>query len=115
MGRHLVAFYACMYYSALRPAETVALRRQAIQLPSTRWGEFRLQDSAPLSGAEWSDNGKSRDRRQLKHRAKGDVRVVPIPPPLAKILNSHVQESGLAPNGVCSVHTRVAYWATRCT
>jgi integrase len=99
MGRHLVAFYGCMYYAALRPSETVPLGRQALRLPAAGWGEFRLRESAPLSGSKWSDNGKSRDRRQLKHRAKGDVRVVPIPPPLTEILNSHLREFGTAPDG----------------
>jgi len=99
MGRHLVAFYGCMYYAALRPSETVALNRQALRLSAAGWGEFRLRESAPLSGSKWSDNGKSRDQRQLKHRAKGDVRVVPIPPPLTEILNSHLTEFGAAPDG----------------
>jgi hypothetical protein len=97
MGRHLVAFYGCMYYAALRPSETVALNRQALRLSAAGWGEFRLRESAPLSGSKWSDNGKSRDQRQLKHRAKGDVRVVPIPPPLTEILNSHLTEFGAPP------------------
>jgi len=49
MGRHLVAFYGCMYYAALRPSETVPLGRQALRLPAAGWGEFRLRESAPLS------------------------------------------------------------------
>ncbi|HEY3735366.1 MAG TPA: hypothetical protein VGL63_15775, partial [Streptosporangiaceae bacterium] len=92
-------FFGCMYYSALRPSEAVPLARTAIQLPAEGWGEFRLRESAPLSGAKWSDTGRSRDRRQLKHRAKGDVRVVPIPPPLTVILSQHLRESGTAPDG----------------
>ena len=52
-----------------------------------------------MSGAKWSDTGLSRDRRQLKHRAKGDVRVVPIPPPLTVLLTNHLDEFGTTPDG----------------
>jgi integrase len=38
-GRHLEAFFGCMYYSALRPAEAVALTYEALQLPTEGWGE----------------------------------------------------------------------------
>ena len=99
IGRHLVAFFGSMYYAALRPSETVPLARAALRLPAMGWGEFRLRESAPMSGTKWSDTGKSRDRRQLKHRAKGDVRVVPIPPPLTVLLNNHLDEFGNAPDG----------------
>jgi integrase len=98
-GQDLKAFFGCMYYAALRPGETVPLERRALRLPATGWGEFRLRDSAPLSGAAWSDNGKPRDERQLKHRAKGDVRIVPIAPPLTDLLNAHIAEFGFAPDG----------------
>jgi integrase len=99
MGRHLAAFYGCMYYAALRPGEAVPLTRQTLRLPAVGWGELRLRESAPQSGSKWSDNGKPRDQRQLKHRAKGDVRVVPIPPPLAELLTAHLEEFGVAPDG----------------
>lgn len=64
--------------------------------PRSTHGRFRAYLACTR---KWSDNGKSRDRRQLKHRAKGDVRVVPIPPPLTEILNSHLREFGTAPDG----------------
>ena len=99
LGRHLVGFYGCIYYSALRPSEVVPLTRPVMQLPADGWGEFRIRESAPLSGAKWSDSGRSRDRRQLKHRAKGDVRVVPIPPPLTVLLTNHLDEFGTTPDG----------------
>ena len=98
IGRRLRAFYGCMYYAALRPSETVPLARPALRLPSSGWGEFHLRESAPLSGSKWSDTGQSRDRRQLKHRAKGDMRIVPIPPPLTVLLSDHLDEFGTAPD-----------------
>ncbi len=106
MGQHLVVFFGCMYYGALRPSEAVPLPRPAIQLPARGWGEFRLRESAPLSGSKWSDTGRSRDSRQLKHRPKGDVRVVPIAPPLTGLPNAHLREHGTAPDGRL-------FWAAR--
>ena len=37
-GPRLMAFYACMYFAGLRPAEAVALRRQDCFLPATAGG-----------------------------------------------------------------------------
>lgn len=37
-GQRLMAFYACMYYAALRPGEAVALRRQDCVLAARGWG-----------------------------------------------------------------------------
>ena len=99
MGQRLVAFFGCMYYSALRPSETVPLTDAAMQLPREGWGEFRLRESTPLSGARWSETGRSRDRRPLKHRPRGDVRVVPIPPPQTDLLRHHLREFDTAPDG----------------
>lgn len=72
---------------------------RGLAAPSQDWGEFRRRESAPVSGTKWSDIGKSRDRRQLKHGAKGDMRVVPIPQPLTVLLNNHLDEFGNAPDG----------------
>ena len=80
MGQRLVAFFGCMYYSALRPSETVPLTDAAMQLPREGWGEFRLRESTPLSGASWSETGRSRDRRPLKHRPRGDVHGADLVP-----------------------------------
>ena len=36
-GPHLVAFFACIYYSAARPAEVVNLRETDCKLPENGW------------------------------------------------------------------------------
>src|SRR5260370_7775268 len=46
-GQRLMAFYACMYYAALRPGEVVGLRRQDCHLPRTGWGHLTLEKSRP--------------------------------------------------------------------
>jgi integrase len=97
IGQHLVAFFACMYYAAMRPAEVIDLTRDPAW-PTEGWGELRLDGSNPNSGSAWTDTGK-RTRRQLKHRAMRDVRPVPCPPQLTKILNEHIRRYKVAPGG----------------
>lgn len=100
MGPRLVAFFGCMYYAGLRPGETVELREPNLDLPSgDGWGTFYLRKSAPAVGRAWTDVGARRERRQLKHRAAGEVRPVPCPPPLTKLVRAHIAEFGFGPDG----------------
>ncbi len=100
-GRRLVAFFGCMYYAALRPSEAVALRETDLALPRSdgEWGELHLSRSSPAAGTSWTDSGRRRDARQLKHRAQGDVRVVPCHPRLVELLREHLAEHGTTPDG----------------
>ncbi len=79
-GRRLVAFFAAMYYAALRPAEAATLRKVNLALPEAGWGELVLETSTPTAGASWTDSRRRREERQMKHRAKGETRVVPPVP-----------------------------------
>ncbi|WP_435159635.1 tyrosine-type recombinase/integrase [Amycolatopsis sacchari] len=98
-GPALVAYFACMYYAALRPEEAAMLREADLELPDKGWGELLLSETAPVTGAAWTDNGTRRDRRQLKQRGRGEVRAVPCPPPLTAILHIHLREFGTAADG----------------
>jgi integrase len=99
-GSRLVAFFATMYYSALRPAEAATLRKINLDLPSEGWGELILEASTPAAGASWTDSGRRREERQLKHRARGETRVVPCPPALTALLHAHLKEFGNEPGGL---------------
>lgn len=94
----LVGFFACMYYAGLRPGEVTELRECDLTLPERGWGELNLCFSNPATGTSWTDHGK-RERRQLKHRAKKDTRIVPAPALLVEILRTHIEEFGTAPDG----------------
>lgn len=98
-GQRLMAFYACMYYAALRPAEAVGLRRQDCHLPRTGWGRLNLEKSRPEVNRRWTDTGAAHDERGLKHRAARETRCVPIPPGLVGILRIHLDTFGVAPDG----------------
>lgn len=98
-GRHLRAFFACMYFAALRPGEAKALHKDGCYLPAAGWGKLTLSRSRPQSNKRWTDSGEAFDDRGLKHRAENDTRSVPIPPELVMILREHIEEFGTAANG----------------
>jgi integrase len=98
-GEHMEAFFGCLYYAALRPAEAVALREADCVLPAGGWGRIDLASSQPRAGTEWTDDGASRQERGLKHRAATETRSVPIPPVLAGMLRAHIARYGTGPGG----------------
>ena len=99
-GDRLVAFFAAMYYAALRPAEAMTLRKVNLALPAEGWGELLLDSSSPVAGAPWTDSGRRREERPLKHRARGETRVVPCPPALTALLHEHVESFGQSYDGL---------------
>jgi site-specific recombinase XerD len=99
-GQRMVAFFGCMYYAALRPEEAVELRPENLaSLPDHGWGEMILTNSEPRSGTWWTDSGSARQRRELKHRPRGETRPVPIHPDLAALLREHLKKYRPGPDG----------------
>ncbi|GAA2035464.1 site-specific integrase [Catenulispora yoronensis] len=86
----LVAFFGCLYFAALRPAEAVRLRPENCHLPKRGWGYLELTGSSPRAGSAWTDSGNTHDDRSLKHRSEKEVRTVPIPPELVALLRWHL-------------------------
>ncbi|MEU5001027.1 site-specific integrase [Streptomyces sp. NPDC021622] len=104
-GRHLEAFFGCLYYAAMRPAEIASLKHVDCTLPPDdeesreHWGELLLGESRPEVGGGWTDDGASYEARSLKRRARGATRSVPIPPVLVRLLRAHLAEHGTASDG----------------
>ncbi|MFK0167507.1 tyrosine-type recombinase/integrase [Streptomyces sp. NPDC090306] len=98
-GRRLRAFFGCLYYAAMRPGEALGLRLVDCTLPDTGWGRVELAETRPTAGKAWTDSGEAHDRRGLKQREAGEVRTVPAPPPLVRLLQDHVKEFGTAADG----------------
>jgi site-specific recombinase XerC len=99
-GQRMVAFFGCMYYAALRPEEAVELRPENLaSLPDHGWGELLLTNSEPRSGTWWTDSGSARQRRELKHRPRGETRPVPIHPELVALLSGHLKKYPPGPDG----------------
>ncbi|MFC4945674.1 tyrosine-type recombinase/integrase [Pseudonocardia sp. GCM10023141] len=99
-GPRLAAFFGAMYYAALRPGEAATLRKTNLLLPTDGWGELLLESSTPESGASWTDSGRRREERQLKHRARGETRLVPSPPALTALLHKHLESISTGPDGL---------------
>ncbi|MFI8995689.1 tyrosine-type recombinase/integrase [Streptomyces sp. NPDC053542] len=98
-GEHLQAFFGCIYYAATRPAEAMNLRVTDCTLPETGWGVVLLSGSSSRVGSAWTNDGKSYEERGLKRRARASVRDVPIPPELVRMLRTHIDRYGVAPDG----------------
>ncbi|MFF9311118.1 site-specific integrase [Streptomyces sp. NPDC014748] len=98
-GQHLEAFFGCLYYAAMRPAEAAALRSAQCHLPDQGWGTLTLRQGVVRAGRSWTDDGTAHETRQLKARAVKDSRPVPIPPHFVRMLREHLDTHGTAPDG----------------
>lgn len=98
-GERYVAFFATMYFAALRPSEVLALRKQDCLLPEAGWGRLCFAESSPYAGSAWTDSGDDSPRKTLKHRAKHESRNVPAHPELVAYLRAHIEQFGTAPDG----------------
>ncbi|HEX6453974.1 MAG TPA: tyrosine-type recombinase/integrase [Trebonia sp.] len=98
-GAHLKAFFAILYYAALRPSEAVMLREADLHLPKTGWGRIVLSASASRAGTAWTDDGTARQERGLKHCADNETRTIPIPPVLVRLLRAHIKRFGTTLDG----------------
>ncbi|MEV5607132.1 tyrosine-type recombinase/integrase [Streptomyces sp. NPDC052225] len=104
-GKHLHAFFGCLYYAAMRPGEIAALTAADCTLPPNspesvrEWGELLLGESRPEVGGGWTDDGTSYEKRGLKRRKRGATRSVPIPPVLVHLLREHIARYGTADDG----------------
>ncbi|WP_086666390.1 tyrosine-type recombinase/integrase [Lentzea kentuckyensis] len=96
---YLHAFFATMYYGALRPAEVNRLREQDCKLSESGWGELLLEKSASRANARYTDSGETWEVRNLKRRAQGSIRRVPIPPALVQLLRWHIERFGVTEDG----------------
>jgi integrase len=98
-GVHLVAFFGCLYYAGLRPSEAAFLHHGDCALPERGWGRIDLVETAPPAGSDWTDDGETRQVRGLKHRAETEIRPIPIPPELVKLLRAHIDRDGVTEDG----------------
>ncbi|MGP3979411.1 site-specific integrase [Streptomyces sp. 8N114] len=98
-GAHLHAYFGCLYYAAMRPAEISQLKAKDCRLPKKGWGTLTLDSSSPEVSTGWTDAGKPYDERGLKRRARKTTRPVPIPPVLVTLLRTHLDTYGTADDG----------------
>jgi integrase len=94
VGPRLKAFFALLYFAALRPSEALDLRIQDCDLPEEGWGTITLVGTEPEVGRAWTDDGSRTQERGLKWRSTRSTRPVPIPPELVALLREHVSVHG---------------------
>ena len=51
-GPWFVAFFGCMFYAMMRPAEVTSLTKDGCHLPDNGWGRLIFSDSSPAAGRE---------------------------------------------------------------
>lgn len=95
----LVAFFACLYFAALRPSEAKHLSLHDCHLPEQGWGYLLLTGSTQHAGGDWTDDGEASEDRSLKHRSDKATRLVPACPELVRFLLWHVEKFGTGPKG----------------
>jgi integrase len=98
-GMRFVAFFACMFYGLMRPAEVARLTKAGCYLPEKGWGILTFGDSVPAPGKEWTNTGSVHEERGLKGRSRKSVRKVPIPPELVRVLREHIERFGVTTDG----------------
>jgi integrase len=98
-GPRLRAFFALLYFAALRPSEALEVRKQDCRLPDSGGGLIVLEGSRAQAGKAWTDDGERTEKRTLKWRGRREVRRVPIPPELVTILRQHLDTYGAADDG----------------
>lgn len=109
-GPRLYAFFALMYFAALRPEEASNIRKENLSLPAPvrdadtgeyryEWGDLHLAQATPDVHQNWTDSGQRNEARSLKHRASGVGRTVPCAPELSAILHEHLASFGTTSDG----------------
>lgn len=95
----LEAFFALLYFAALRPEEAANLRKSNLSLPKAGWGEIHLDSAAPEVSGDWTDTGAPNEEGPLKHRQRNEGRPVPCCPELTAAIHEHLKTFGTAPDG----------------
>jgi integrase len=75
-GERLRAFFACLYYAALRPGEALDLRETNCKLPDSGWGLITVESSRPTAGKRYTDSGEVHDDRGLNLDPWISIRIV---------------------------------------
>jgi integrase len=85
-------FVSCIWLAGLRPSEVLGLKKSDIIFGENGKNEIRLSRAVVQVGKAWTLDGESQSLRQLKWRAAGHIRRVPIPNELAEVLETYTAE-----------------------
>ncbi|MFT7600101.1 MAG: integrase [Acidimicrobiales bacterium] len=82
--------FACVGFAGLRPSEVMGLRVGDLTMRESDWGVAVLRGATTAPGERFSDGPGVHEDKELKQRAVGAVRPVPLPPVLVAYLRSHL-------------------------
>ena len=85
------AMFELMGLAGLRPSEVAGLRPADLSLPLSGWGLIRLGRATASPGERYTTADGPFETKELKHRAVGDVREVPLPPRTVDRVRSHIE------------------------
>lgn len=91
-SRRYAALFACVGIAGMRPSEAMALRVEDLTLPHRGWGMATLRGATTSPGVRYTNTAGVHEDKQLKQRAVGAVRAVPLAPVLVGCLRQHLVE-----------------------
>jgi integrase len=91
-GKRVGVFVSCIWLAGLRPSEVLGLKKSDIVFGADGKNEIRVERATVQVGKAWTPDAESQSVRQLKWRAAGHIRRVPIPNELAKLLETYTAE-----------------------
>lgn len=89
-GSRYAAVFDLMGFAGLRPSEVSGVEVNDLQLPNEGWGIVRLRRAVTNPGERYARDTNAYETKELKHRASGDIREVPIPPETVARLQRHM-------------------------
>jgi integrase len=89
-GSRYAAVFDLMGFAGLRPSEVSGVEVNDLRLPSDGWGIVRLGRAVTSPGERYAREANAYETKELKHRASGDIREVPIPPETVTRLRRHM-------------------------
>jgi len=91
-GKRAALFVSCIWLAGLRPSEVLGLKKSDILFGENEENEIRVSRAVVQVGKVWTPDSESQSIRQLKWRAAGHVRRVPIPKELVAMLKTYIDK-----------------------
>ncbi len=89
-SRRYAALFGCVGFSGMRPSEAMGLRVDDLTLPTQGWGLATLRGATTTPGIRFTNDDEVFEDKELKQRAVGAVRAVPLSPVLVALLEEHL-------------------------
>ena len=99
----------------MRPSEAAGMLACDLGLPSDGWGMAILRGATTAPGCDFTDDAAVTEDKDLKQRAEGATRDVPLPPGLVSVLRRHLAKFPIVDGRVFSTSTGAKLTSTSYT